>query len=164
MTVKFSQRSPRSIISNVWESSLSENTARVKRKLPGGKQIEIYKIRHGYLNTELKKLQILYSIYAYTLWTALCISVTSDTLCQLKSYQLLHNFETLNANRPRVTFSCDVPCYDRRTCSEQYARWVYSITVEPRYVDRRKRGQQSSTVDERCWQQLATIDCRDDMF
>ena len=65
-----------------------------------------------------------------------------DARRQLKCYRLLHNFATVNANRSRGVgsslkvgeqpayeqFTRHFLCYDRRTCSKQYAR---QVTAEP---------------------------------
>jgi len=80
---------------------------------------------------------------------------------------------------PRVTFSCDVLCYDRRTCSKQYAQrvcmanyvhrrntpmvpvltgCVCRMTVKRRRVDYRHCVHQNSTVDELCWHKVACDD------
>jgi len=79
------------------------------------------------------------------------LSVVVSLSCDKKMILGLSYQHTLIARHSTVR------CSSRWTCNKQYARWVHSMTIEPRRVDRRMYGQQSLNVDDLCWQQVANL-------
>ena len=85
----------------------------------------------------------------------------SRTLIRTAILSAVYSATKIHANRSRFTFSCDVLCYDRRTCSKLCVNtvWRLSWSRRPSQV-----WSTSSTVDELCWQSLRRSMCRGEIL
>ena len=85
----------------------------------------------------------------------------SRTLIRTAILSAVYSATKIHANRSRFTFSCDVLCYDRRTCSKLCVNtvWRSSWSRRPSQV-----WSTSSTVDELCWQSLRRSMCRGEIL